>query len=208
MEAHIITDVIDRGGAASRGENSPRARVIEAVWAVIAQTGAGHASLRNIAAAMQATTGLVTRHFPDKHSLLLASLRRATATLIAAAHNAGAGQQGLDQAQAILQAALPGRPGVQRAWRVWIAFLGELPGNADLAAAHKEWPGELRRMLIAGLREAQRREQIKAQLYSPLIADALVNQLVAVAVRQAADPAAMPEDSLNVLLAMLVAGGE
>ena len=200
MEAHIITDVIDRGGAASRGENSPRARVIEAAWAVIAQTGAGHASLRNIAAAMQATTGLVTRHFPDKHSLLLASLRRATATLIGAARAAGEGPRGLAQVQTMLSALLPWQAGVRMPWQVWLAFLGELPGSRDLAAAHGAFPAQLRRLLITGLREAQRKGEIPAQFYPPFLVDALLNQLIATAVRNAADPSAITTEKFFAIL--------
>ena len=47
-----------------------RRDISEAVWRVLATDGFGGLTLRAVAAALDASTGLLTHYFPNKHTLL------------------------------------------------------------------------------------------------------------------------------------------
>ncbi|MEQ1887948.1 MAG: TetR/AcrR family transcriptional regulator [Alphaproteobacteria bacterium] len=178
-----------------------RQQIIAAAWRVICRDGVSAASLRTIAAEMDATTGLVTRYFPEKQALLLAALDEACQRLCRAIKDASANYSKMAQVEAVLLAALPVSPESRAAWRVWLAFIGELAPAPELARAHGVFPGALRQLLVHGLREAQLAGQIAQDTYPPQLADMALSQVVGLAVRGISEPDRYPAEKLPGLMA-------
>lgn len=181
----------------------PRQKVIAAAWRVICRDGLTAASLRTIAAEMGATTGLVTRYYPEKHTLMLAALEQAAALLCDNITNGAANSTGIARIEATVHAALPVTPERLSAWRVWLAFIGELPSAQELGVAHAAFPARLRQILVQGLREAQRDGGISSKAYPPQLADMLVNQIIGLGMRGVIDPLRYPAEKLPALIAPL-----
>ena len=178
-----------------------RPQIIAAAWRVICRDGVSAASLRTIASEMDATTGLVTRYFPEKQALLLAALDEAGQRLCRVVKDAGASHTKMAQVEAVMLAALPGSPENQAAWRVWLAFIGELAHAPELARAHGVFPGALRQTLILGLREAQLAGQIAKNTYPPQLADMAQNQIIGLAVRGVSESTRYSAERLPGLMA-------
>lgn len=178
-----------------------RQQVIDATWRVIGRNGITGASLRNIAEDMGLTTGFVTRYFPEKEALLLATLEGAVALLGHDIVDASANHTQMARVEAAVMAALPITDESLAAWQVWVAFWGALPGEPELARAHAVFPDQLRQILVQGLREAQLAGQIAPQTYPPQLADMLLSQIIGVAVRRVSDPVRYPAEKLPGLIA-------
>ena len=105
--------------------NLKRDAFVRASWAVIGVEGLEAATLRRVAAQAGCTTGSLTHYFPDRHGLLVASLRgahkAAAARMRAAGRRAPAGAPRL---RAVVMEALPLDEERAREWRVWTAFWG------------------------------------------------------------------------------------
>lgn len=130
-----------------------RAQFVAASLEVIANEGLGAATMRRIAAQAGATTGAVTHYFPSRETLLLEAVR--TAHYAAGARMQRAAQQRLSTAErleAVVLQALPLDAVRMREWKVWAAFRGALPGNAELWAANEAGYGNWRQYLEAMLR--------------------------------------------------------
>ena len=184
-----------------RRDADRRQQIIAAAWQVISREGISAASLRTIAAEMAATTGLVTRYFPEKQGLLLAALEHAVGFLnreVAAANINLTGKARLD---ATVLAALPVTKERRLAWKVWVAFMAELPASPELARAHAKFPGSLRQTLVRGLREAQLAGDISPETYPPQMADTLVGQIIGLGVQTTIEPARYPAEKLPGLIA-------
>ncbi len=178
-----------------------RQRVVAAAWRVICREGITAASLRAIAKEMRATAGLVTRYFAEKQGLMLAALHQASGLLRQEVEAAASPYTGMARLEAAVLAALPLNPERFQAWRVWVAFMGELPGAPDLGAAHTVFPDRLRQLLVQGLREAQLDGRIPAQTHTPQLADMLLNQIIGLGVRAVNAPQRYPGEKLPGLIA-------
>lgn len=179
-----------------------RQRIVAAAGQVICEYGMPETSLRRIAAAMGATTGLVTRYYASKDALLLSVLQDAAGSLTDALTSAGEGRSGIDLVEASLAAALPIALDTRRNWQTWVAFLG-LRGGDELAEAYRRFPDQLRLILVRGLREAQLAGQAPSELYAPHVADMLVSQILGVGMRGLSDPVRYPPEKLLSLVAPL-----
>ncbi|MFF0518894.1 TetR/AcrR family transcriptional regulator [Actinomadura nitritigenes] len=104
----------------ARGDHDARRRdVSEAVWRVLADRGFGGLTLRAVAAAMGASTGLLTHYFPNKKALVsyaldVADERTASRSL------RGAQTRGLASLRAALLDVLPLTPEAAVMNRVWV----------------------------------------------------------------------------------------
>jgi len=178
-----------------------RQQVIAAAWRVISREGISAASLRTIATEMAATTGLVTRYFPEKQGLLLAALEQAADFLNREVSSANINLKGKARLDATVLAALPITKERRQAWEVWVAFMAELPSAPELAKAHAEFPSSLRQTLVKGLREGQLAGEISPEIYPPQVADSLVSQIIGLGVRAVTDPAHFPAEKLPGMMA-------
>ncbi len=192
-----------RAGAYELANAYRRQQVIDATWRVIARDGITHASLRDIASEMNLTTGFVTRYFPEKQALLLASLEAAGTVLGNEIVAATAGRTGMARVEAAVMAALPITKEGLAAWQVWVAFLGVLPGEPALAQAHAVFPDQLRQMLVQGIREAQLAGDIVPQAHPPQLADMLLNQIIGLGIRAVSEPGRYSPEKLQGLIAPL-----
>lgn len=197
----ILKTTAGSAGAYELANAYRRQQVIDATWRVIGRNGITGASLRNIAEDMGLTTGFVTRYFPEKEALLLASLEGVVALLGRDIVDASANHTQMARVEAAVMAALPVTDESLSAWRVWVAFLGALPGEPGLATAHTVFPDQLRQILVQGLREAQLAGQIAPHIYPPQLADMLLNQIIGLGVRAVSDPARYPGEKLPGLIA-------
>lgn len=183
-----------------------RQQVIAATWRVISQKGISAASLRTIAAEMDATTGLVTRYFPEKEGLLLAALEKSVGFLNQEIATSTINLTGKARLEAAVLAALPMTPERLHAWKIWVAFMAELPGAPDLARVHAEFPGGLRQMLVKSIREAQLASEVAKEIYPPQQADMLVIQIIGLGVLAVNEPGRYPAEKLPSLIAPLYNG--
>ena len=181
-------------------EQEQRMVIARAAWRVIETEGIPATSMRTIARAMGATTGLVTRYFASKQALLCFSVQAAGATLSDRAARPGEARGGLAAVAATLDAVLPHDMEGQTAWAVWVAALGFAGGSPELAAAHAEFPDGLRRRLIQGLRDAQRAGEVAAHLYPANEADLLLAQTIGTVVQAIRDPARNSPEKLRAVL--------
>jgi len=142
----------------ARGDHDARRRdVSEAVWRVVAERGFTGLTLRAVAAAMGASTGLLTHYFPTKralvrHAVAVADERTATRD------RRTAPAPGLPALRAALLdvLSLTGEGTVMN--RVWVGFWGAALAEDDLTAGQRErygrWRAALRgHVLAAGLPE-------------------------------------------------------
>jgi AcrR family transcriptional regulator len=182
--------------SAYRSDEERVQQILAATWRVIGRDGISAASLRTIAAELGATTGLVTRYFPEKQGLLLAALERATSFLSREVETASAPHTGVARLQAVIPAALPVTSEKFQAWQVWIAFMGELPGSPDLGKVHAMFPDRMRRTLVKALREAQLAGRIAPETHIPHLADMLLNQIIGAGVRGINEPGRYPAEKL------------
>lgn len=67
-----------------------REQILDAVQSVIVRDGVRGTSMRQVATAADVSLGLLSYHFDDKQSLLLAAFDRTTTRLLAASHEAAA----------------------------------------------------------------------------------------------------------------------
>lgn len=188
-----------------RSDEERRQQIIAAAWRVIIREGISAATMRPIAAEMKATTGLVTRYFPEKQGLLLAALEQAAGFLNREIAMATINLTGKARLEAAVLAALPLTEERMRAWKIWVAFMAELPGAPELAQAHAGFPGALRQTLIKGLREAQLAGAVSPEIYPPHQADMLLNQIIGLGARAAIAPRHYPADKQKSLIAAFVA---
>jgi len=186
-----------------KSDEDRRQQIIAATWRVIRREGISAASLRTISAEMNSTTGLLTRYFPEKQGLLLAALEQAAGFLSREMEVASATHTGMARVEAAVLAALPVTPERLQVWQVWVAYLGALPGEPELARAHAVFSDQLRQTLVKSLREAQIAGQIAPHTYPPQLADILLNQIIGLGVRGVSEPARYPAERLPRLIAPL-----
>jgi len=135
-----------------------RAEFVAASWNVIASNGLRAATLRRVASEAGCTTGSLTHYFPDRRSLLTASLRsahfQAGARMLKATKHASTA---FERLEAVLLEALPLDALRMREWRVWLAFWAEAMNDPELAKENERRYAQWRNLL--------------SDVVSPLVAD-------------------------------------
>lgn len=114
-----------------------RSQVASAAMKLIAQKGLQGTSLRAIAHELDCTTGVLTHYFRNKDELLLFMLEvvmeRLGEKMVAAAQSI----KGIDRLKVMMLAVLPTTDELSQIWRVWLAFVGYMPGHEGLMLSHQ-----------------------------------------------------------------------
>lgn len=125
-----------------------RAEFTSASSDVIAEKGLRATTLRVVAATAGCTTGALTHYFPDRRSLLIATLRavqsEAGERMRKAAANASTDYERL---RVVVLESLPLDRVRLREWRVWLAFWGESVNDEALGVENARRYAEWRRIL-------------------------------------------------------------
>ena len=120
-----------------RGDHEERRAVIaRAATAVIAERGLETLTLRDLAAALGATTGVLTHYFPSKDALVAHTKELVFDARYARARLAAEGASGGDRLHAVVAELLPLDAERRMTWRVLVAFQGSAVGSAELRRAH------------------------------------------------------------------------
>ena len=119
-----------------------RAELTDATARLIAKSGIGAATMRDVAAEAGWTTGALTHYFTDKRELLLHTFRASLE------HRRDRRSSFTDDPHAALrdslEGALPLDEDRRRHWMVTIAFCAQAAGDPDLAAAQRDAYREFR----------------------------------------------------------------
>jgi AcrR family transcriptional regulator len=119
-----------------------RAELTDATARLIAKSGIGAATMRDVAAEAGWTTGALTHYFSDKRELLLHTFRSSLE------HRRARRSTFADDPQAALrdslEGALPLDDDRRRHWMVTIAFCAQATGDPSLAAAQRDAYREFR----------------------------------------------------------------
>lgn len=166
-----------------------RAELTDATARLIARSGIGAATMRDVAAEAGWTTGALTHYFSDKRELLLhtfrASLEHRRARRVAFTDDP------LAALRDSLEGALPLDEDRRRHWMVTIAFCAQAAGDPALATAQRDAYREFR-LRIASLVAAC------DPTTSPADAIAIAEQLITVAdgiaIQALFDPETWPAD--------------
>jgi AcrR family transcriptional regulator len=120
-----------------RGDHDERREVIALAAAdVIANRGLDHLTLRDLAAALGVTTGVLTHYFPSKSDLVAYTKERIFDLRYERARQAAAGATGRERLHVVVAEMLPLDAERRRGWRVLIAFHGNAVGSAGMRRAH------------------------------------------------------------------------
>lgn len=120
-----------------RGDHEERREAIaRAAVAVIADRGLEQLTLRDLAAALGATTGALTHYFPSKDALIAHTKELVFDARYARARLAAEGPTGRERLHAVVAELLPLDAERRTSWRVLVAFQGSAVGSADLRRAH------------------------------------------------------------------------
>lgn len=111
-------------------------------------------TLRDIAASLGVTTGVITHYFPSKQSLLRHTKNLAFDRSFERARAAAEGPPGLERLYAVVDAVLPLDRERRTLWRLLVAFFGSAVGSAALRRAQERRMGrwyDLFHEVVAGL---------------------------------------------------------
>lgn len=120
-----------RGNHAAR-----RDEIARAGGRVIAARGLGQVTLRDVAAALGVTTGVLTHYFPSKEALLRHTKDLVFDEAYARARAAASGPPGLARVEAVVISLLPLDRAGRLRWRLLVAFLGGAVGSVALRRSH------------------------------------------------------------------------
>ena len=181
-----------------------RRDITDAAARLIAKSGVGAATLRDVAAEAGLTTGSVTHYFADKRELLLhtfqASLdgRRSRRSLVS--------DEPLAALRATLEGALPADDDRRRHWMVSVAFCAQAAGDDELAKAQADAYREFHSYVT----EQVRRSGLATDHRAAMMAEHLITQVNGVAIQALFDPSSWPTDrqldALDAALRAVVAG--
>jgi AcrR family transcriptional regulator len=110
-----------------RGDHAERREAIaQAAADAIATRGLEQVTLRDIAAALGVTTGVLTHYFPSKDALVAFTKAQAFNRHLTRARDAAAGTDGIERVDAERRTS----------WRLLVAFHGSAVGSAAMRRAH------------------------------------------------------------------------
>ncbi len=120
-----------------RGDHAERREAIaQAAADAIATRGLEQVTLRDIAAALGVTTGVLTHYFPSKDALVAFTKAQAFDRHLARAREAAAGAEGIERLHAVVAELLPVDAERRTSWRLLVAFHGSAVGSAAMRRAH------------------------------------------------------------------------
>ncbi|MBU6367307.1 MAG: TetR/AcrR family transcriptional regulator [Gemmatimonadetes bacterium] len=120
-----------------RGDHAGRREAIaRAAARAIATRGLEQVTLRDIAATLGVTTGVLTHYFPSKDALVAFTKARAFDGHLARAREAAAGADGIERLHAVVAELLPVDAERRTSWRLLVAFHGSAVGSASMRRAH------------------------------------------------------------------------
>jgi AcrR family transcriptional regulator len=114
-----------------------RAEITDAAARLIARSGIGAVTMREVAAESGWTTGVVTHYFTDKRDLLAATLDASLSRRRTRQMRDRLGTP-FDALRASLARALPTDADSRRHWMVTVAFCAEATGDAGLAEMQRD----------------------------------------------------------------------
>ena len=165
----------------------------DAAARVIAQSGLGGATLRDVAAEAGLTTGALTHYFADKRELLLFTLqgsldrRRST-------HPWASTDDALNDLGVFLDGVLPIGDASRLHWMVTIAFASQAAGDPDLAAVQREAYRHFRRSVRELVSRAIEQGHLPTGLDPLTEAEALIALTDGIAVQALFDPESWPAE--------------
>ncbi|MET7289460.1 TetR/AcrR family transcriptional regulator [Streptomyces sp. NPDC005573] len=173
--------------------------VSEAVWRVLAERGFGGLTLRAVAAAMGASTGLLMHYFPTKRALLthaLDLLEKRTAERPRRARPA----PGLATVRVMLLDILPLTPDDTARNRIWVSSWDLSLADAGLAADQAGRYDRLRATIRPHLEEARRLGELPADADPERLAASAVAFTHGLVVQALFDPGRFSGDAQTALL--------
>jgi AcrR family transcriptional regulator len=139
-----------------RGDHDARRRdVSEAVWRVLAEHGFAGLTLRAVAAAMGASTGLVTHYFPGKRELIAHALEILEVRAQHRPRRALPGA-GLPALRTVMLNILPTTPQDTAMNRIWVSSWDVALADPDLGAAQAARYERIRADLLVHIEAGQR----------------------------------------------------
>ncbi|MFG3706158.1 TetR/AcrR family transcriptional regulator [Micromonospora sp. NPDC047670] len=139
--------------------DSRRRKVSEAVWRVLAEHGFQGLTLRAVAAALGASTGLVTHYFAGKRELVAHALDILEARTAHRPRHA-APAPGLTALRTHLLNILPLTPDAAAMNRIWVGSWDVALSDPDLFAAQRLRYARIRADLRESIQDAQRRGEL------------------------------------------------
>lgn len=144
---------------AKRVRHPPEVRqalILEAAKQVIAESGVGRATAREIAARCGISTGTLTHHFASMDDLLVEALRSGSKEFTDEKIAAAAVEASARAAIVLLvETSLPDQPAALRTWRLWLEYWARAVHDPALAAVHseryREWRGAFERAIADGV---------------------------------------------------------
>ncbi|MBK8247262.1 MAG: TetR/AcrR family transcriptional regulator [Gemmatimonadetes bacterium] len=120
-----------------RGDHDERREVIGLAAAeVIATRGLAQLTLRDLAAELGVTTGVLTHYFPSKDALVAYTKELVFDLRFVRAQQAAEGLEGIERLHAVVAEMLPVDAERRTGWRVLVAFQGSAVGSAPMRRAH------------------------------------------------------------------------
>ena len=132
-------------------QSDRRSQVASAAMKLIAEQGLQKTSLRAIAHELGCTTGVLTHYFRNKDELLLFMLEVVMERLGEKMAIAVKDVEGIERLTVMMLAVLPTTDELKQIWRVWLAFVGHMPGHAGLMEEHKTLYQQFKVFLISEL---------------------------------------------------------
>ncbi|OKH17449.1 TetR/AcrR family transcriptional regulator [[Limnothrix rosea] IAM M-220] len=117
-------------------QSDRRSQVASAAIKLIAEQGLQKTSLRAIAHELGCTTGVLTHYFRNKDELLLFMLEVVMERLGEKMMSSVQHVKGIDRLTVMMLAVLPTTDELKQIWRVWLAFVGHIPGHEGLMKEH------------------------------------------------------------------------
>lgn len=127
-----------------------RAEVAAIAAELIARRGLDGVSLRDVAAAAECSTTVVTHYFTGKRELLEHAYRSAVAATERRLAQARAAEGG-DRLLALCEAILPMDRARRRTWQTWFAFFGVAAADEELAGMQRRRVAGFRALLAEAL---------------------------------------------------------
>jgi AcrR family transcriptional regulator len=120
-----------------RGDHEERREVIGLAAAeVIASRGLDQLTLRDLAAELGVTTGVLTHYFPSKDALVAYTKELVFDLRFERARQAAGGPAGIERLHAVVAEMLPVDAERRTGWRVLVAFHGSAVGSVTMRRAH------------------------------------------------------------------------
>jgi AcrR family transcriptional regulator len=113
-----------------------RERVIDIASHLLARSGLGAVTVRDVAKAAGVSTAIVSHYFKDKDELLLLTFKRNIAQAEDNAEQALAATGG--DLKAFIEPAMPLDQDRVDRWRIWLAYLAQLSSHPEIAAIQRD----------------------------------------------------------------------